>query len=145
MKALFLLTIIIVLSSCNDRYYEENVTLIAINEQLGCEEENIFYKIISYDEDLDYIKDNRDSIVLFSFSDEVLKEENYYSSFFPARSGNRFKVKVSGVFRKTKHNGRPYHCYEASIFLVKKVIYFEDVTDTATFPTTFNQYHDTLK
>ena len=137
-QSLFLLFIIVTFSSCEPGYHDETVTLVAINERVICEEENVFYRMLSCSDDLDYIQNSADSIVLFFFSKEVLEEENYYSSLyhsFPIGSEKRFKIKVSGKFHKNKNQGKHYHhCYDASVFLVTDVISFDDVTDTETFP-----------
>jgi len=117
------------LFSCFPKVYETTLeTITAINELQGCEEENVFYRVIEFDTPKKGLN-HRDSLVLFVFSDSLDNKGNYDLFFANYDVGKRIKTKVKGHFSRKGTEIFSYGCYGSKKFKVTEIISIEDVTE----------------
>lgn len=86
-------TLIMILSlvtmNCEKRS-EQIRQVVVINEMQPCAENNLFYKVIYSDVDMD-LRSGRDSLLLITFADSIDTEKNN-ALFFPAEVTTRLKI-----------------------------------------------------
>lgn len=123
----FIFIILLQFFSCNGDNEVKITELIVINEMQSCSENNMFYKII-YASDSNYLKSERDSIVLLLFSDSLATEKNYHL-FFPAFSDQRYEFQVRGFFLKERvETGYSYGCPGSNKFRITEILKTHNVS-----------------
>lgn len=130
-NSLIILGYVLITISCNDI---PETTITVINEMQTCEENNIFYRIVSMDQSSKLIESKRDSLVLFTLKKE-LKEKDVYDMLYPSSSQNRLKLELQGYFLEEKVPfNHSYGCPGSSKFYISKILKVENVDELMSFP-----------
>lgn len=123
---------ILLCTACSHKV--EIVEIKVINEMQPCEENNIFYRIISAPQNISLLKTKRDSLVLLLL-DELIRTNENYQLFFPEVTTHRYEFELKGYFLKNKvEANNTYGCPGSNRFKIIQIKSIKDVTNTNDFP-----------